>query len=126
MNRRGQTLILFVFLIPILLLLFAFLVDLGFLNHEKIKLSGITDSLIKEYYNKEMDEKIEKEIKDIYTKNKIPIENLKIKKEEGTLEIQNEYQIESIFGKIIGLKNYKISIHKKGKQKEGQFIIEKE
>lgn len=41
MNRRGQTLILFVFFLPIFLAIIATVIDVGLLTHEKIRLSGI-------------------------------------------------------------------------------------
>ena len=123
MNRKGQTLILFIFLIPILLLLMAIIVDIGFLTHAKIKLSGVTEYAIQNYVQKE---EAESKIKELFIKNNIPIENLKIIQTDQILEIKNEYQINSIFGKIIGIQNYRITIHKKGNNKTEKLIIENE
>ena len=60
MNNKGQVLIIFVILLPIFLLIFTFIIDLGLLSIEKRKISNnIYDAL--EYYLDNIDK--EKTIK---------------------------------------------------------------
>lgn len=108
MNHKGQTLILFVLLLPILLILLALIIDIGLMSIETTKLNGITNQILKDTKEKKLEE-----IEKIYQKNKIPIDKLEVNQDSNYLEIQNEYEINSIFGKIIGIQKYKITVHKK-------------
>lgn len=126
MNRRGQTLILFVLLLPILLLLMAFTIDTGVVLKEHIRLNSTTKSILKTTFSRHLEEDIERKITDLMEKNSIPIENLKVIKTSESVGIQNEYEIESIFGKIVGIKEYKIKLSLKAKLENGRVKIEKE
>ena len=46
--------------------------------------------------------------------------------EENRISIKNEYKIKSIFGSLIGLKEYKIKIEMDAILKNGEIKIEKE
>ena len=50
MNKKGQTLILFVLLVPIFVALAAVVVDVGTMQFTYQKYKGIVDESIKEYY----------------------------------------------------------------------------
>lgn len=126
MNRNGQTLIIFVIMIPIILLLAALVVDVGLLTNEKMKLSGTTTTILKEYYELRNEENLEENIKSLYQKNNIPVDKLEIKVDENDLIIKNEYEVKSIFGSLIGIKSYPISIHKKVIKIDNEFRISKE
>lgn len=54
MNNRGQVLVVFVILLPILLLIFTFVVDIGLLSIEKRKISNNTYDAV-EYYLENLD-----------------------------------------------------------------------
>ena len=82
MNKHGQTLILFVILIPIILLLLAFVVDLGLVITNKIKTEEVTKQVIKDAYllddNKEIFYSYNvNDIGDIYIRNHTSINRLK-------------------------------------------------
>ena len=49
MNKRGQTLIIFVMLIPIILTMAALVIDVGLLYYKKNEYTGIVEESIKEY-----------------------------------------------------------------------------
>lgn len=121
MDKKGQTLIIFVILIPIIITMLAIVVDVGILTHEYEKTRGIIDNGIEIYFEKKRKE----EITNILKLNDIPLENLKITETENAIEISIAYQIESLFGKIVNLKNYKIEIQRKGILKEGKVKITK-
>ena len=50
----------------------------------------------------------------LYKKNNIDTDNLKITIKDNNFIIKNEYEIDSIFGKIIGLKKYEVKVSLKG------------
>lgn len=54
MNNKGQVLVVFVILLPILLLIFTFVVDIGLLSIEKRKISNNTYDAV-EYYLENLD-----------------------------------------------------------------------
>ena len=53
MNKRGQTLIIFVMLIPIILTMAALVIDVGLLYYKKNEYTGIVEESIKEYFKDE-------------------------------------------------------------------------
>lgn len=126
LNNHGQTLIVFVVLLPILITLLAVVVDTSYMYREKIKLESVTKTTIKNLYDERLDSNIESKIKKLYKKNKIDCKNLKVEATSNYFIIKNNYEIDSIFGKIIGLKKYKIKTSLKGYIKEDKIKIAKE
>ena len=58
MNNKGQTLIIFVILVPIIITMMALVVDVGMLENKVLKTKNIVDVAIKEYFNKEEDDTV--------------------------------------------------------------------
>lgn len=112
MNKHGQTLVIFLILLPFVLLFAALVIDIGLLTAEKIKASGVTNDTLESFFVKRFENNIEEEIKNYYKKNNIELKELKIKGIEDTFEIEIEYSIKSIFGNIIGMKEYQIHMNK--------------
>ena len=90
MNKKGQTLILFVILIPILLGLCALVIDVGLIVNEEVKLKEVSKSIIASTISEVSIE----EIKRLYQENDIPINNLKLEVDPYEIRVQNEYEIE--------------------------------
>ncbi|MCI8575378.1 MAG: hypothetical protein HFI09_02805 [Bacilli bacterium] len=126
MNRNGQTLILFVIMIPIFLGIAALVIDLGILNNAKSKLEHTTDTILKEYYSKRMENNIKEEIKESFNKNKIATEHLGVEASSSSLKITNEETVKSIFGNLIGIEEYHIKTTKVIREKENKYYITKE
>ncbi len=120
MNKKGQTLILFVILIPILLGLCALVIDVGLIVNEEVKLKEVSKSIIASTIGEVSIE----EIKRLYQENDIPINNLKLEVDPYEIRVQNEYEIDSIFGSIIGIHSYKISIDITGVRENEDVIFE--
>lgn len=109
MNNKGQVLILFVLIIPILLLGVTYIIDNIYISYHTNKLNGINSLVIKDAEINELDsEKIEKYIKK--NDNDIEIELIKIN--ENKIEIKLSKRIKSIFGIIIGKDSYTIKSSK--------------
>jgi Flp pilus assembly protein TadG len=126
LNNKGQTLILFVILIPIVLVLMALVIDTSYLYKEKTKLESTTKTIIKNNYDKKDSDDIDKIITDLYQKNNIETNNLSISVSDNSLAIKNYYSIDSIFGNIIGIKKYDIKVSLKGIKNNDEIKIIKE
>lgn len=119
MNKHGQTLLLFVILIPIILILLGVIVDTGYVMGKKVHFMEVTKQVIKDNIYAD-----ENKIKDNLQKNEIPIDYLKIIKTDGKLEIQNKLEVKSIFGSLVGIKKYTIRIHISGSLEKGKVVLE--
>lgn len=120
MNKKGQTLILFIIMIPILLGLGAFVVDVSMVISKNVELKEVSKTIIKDVIDHPNQEKII----DLFTENDIPIDQLKVQIDDERIRIQNEYTIDSIFGAIIGIENYDIKIDIVGVWRDGKVIFE--
>lgn len=120
MNKHGQTLALFVILIPILLLLVAFVVDMGVVINSKVKTKEVAKTIIRENFDNFNEEKV----KEVFNKNKISTQNLEIIRSDNKINIKNKCEVESIFGAIIGLKSYSIKIDITGIKENEKIIFE--
>lgn len=126
MNKKGQTLILFVILLPILLLLFAVVVDTGLVLKEHTKLNSTLRTILKTTIEKKEEDNYEEMVKELCNKNNIPTSNIQIKIEDTRVAISNTYEKESIFGSVVGIKSYKIKSSLKGIETTEGLHIEKE
>ncbi len=120
MNNKGQTLIIFVILIPIIILILALVVDVSYMNIEKSKYQGIIEEAIKECLEKKDVSLFHKtlEINDISTTDyEVSY--------QGDVEVLFTKSIPSIFGKIIAIENYEVKIHLLGTSEKGEIIIKR-
>jgi len=95
LDKKGQALIAFVILLPLLLGICAYVIDVGIITYESNKLKNIIEENKNELNN------IDKNLK---------INNIKkyqLKRYNNCIKVT--YYKESIFGSIIGIKKYKIS-----------------
>lgn len=110
MNNKGQSLILFLLMIPIVVSFLAFFVDLSLVSYEKNRLNGImVDNL--EIIVKENIRDIEK-IRGVFLENDILVNNLVI--EENRIFIEFKMDIKSLFGKILDFDIYKFDLKYEG------------
>ncbi|MBR3161701.1 MAG: pilus assembly protein [Bacilli bacterium] len=82
MNRKGQALIEFVLIMPVLLFILLAVFDFGMILSNKTNLSSISEDIVNMYQNGEPIETINNEYKDV----KINIENYKSKYKKITIE----------------------------------------
>jgi hypothetical protein len=102
MNKRGQSLILFVLILPLISLFIAFFIDSTLSLLEKNKIDGIITSNMREALNKDIhdSEKIKKAIK----KNE-DIDVI-VTVTDSELKVVAESKKESIFGKLLKFNYY--------------------
>lgn len=116
MNNKGQTLVFFVALFPVILIIFAFVFDSAYMIMEKNKLNDISKTSIK--YLVEDNKDIDK-IKEIVYKNDDQINIINIK--ENNVHLKKN--LDPIFGKIIGFDNYEIESNINGYIENNKLII---
>ena len=106
MKNRGQTLVFFILLLPIILLVLAFVVDIGNLNNikkstnkkiEQIMETGLKNNLTEEDWNQ------------LIEKNFSSIENKKIVLENNRIELFISIPVQTIFSNIMKQSNYKVT-----------------
>ena len=121
MNKKGQTLILFVILIPIFVTLIALVVDIGLMQFTYQKLKGVVDESIKEYFFKGGISSLQATME----YNDISKNLYDVSEKENEVTVHLNYEIDSIFGKLINIKSYDIVVTRTGAKVNGQIVIEK-
>ncbi len=125
MNNKGQTLVLFVVLIPIFILILALVVDNGLIMNTKNKLLNKSEMIIKNVYPKLDTDNYEKLIKDLYIKNEIKYDDLIVNYSNNKLTITIKTSLKSVFGKFIGQDKYDLEISLTAIKQNDKIIIEK-
>lgn len=123
LNNRGQSLVLFLIILPIIVAVLAYLVDMTLITYEKNKNYQVTKSLIEISLNEGLDEE---EIINLFKKNDVNSSNLVVKLSDQELIVENEYEIDLVFGNIIGIKKYTIKLNIKGIKEENNISFIKE
>ena len=100
MNNKGQVLTLFVLLLPILMILFAFIFDSSYIVRENSKLDDIAYTSL-EYLNSSKDLET---VKEYILKNNKDIEIVTMTNEK----IDLIYKLKPIFGKVVGCDYYNL------------------
>ena len=121
MNKRGQTLIIFVMLIPIILTMAALVIDVGLLYYKKNEYVGIVEESIKEYFK---DEDILSAKKTI-TLNGISLDDTEINVSDNKITVTLDTKVDSIFGKVIRINDYEIKVSRVGTKDKERVIINK-
>lgn len=104
MNNKGQSLVIFIIIIPVIFIVFSFLYDYAYIINSQNKYENVTRTIL----NSTLEED---KIVDLYKQNGYKVDNFKYKTENDEVYIQNSYKIKSVFGNIINLKNYTVSIN---------------
>ena len=103
MNNKGQTLVLFIALLPFIFVLLVLVFDLSYISIEKNKIEGIAKSSINSLNKNKSYEEVKKIIKE-------NDKNIKTSFNNKTLCLEKKEDV--IFGSIIGKENYNIKICK--------------
>ena len=104
MNNKGQSLVIFIIIIPVIFIVFSFLYDYAYIINSQNKYENVTRTIL----NSTLEED---KIVDLYRQNGYKVDDFKYKKENDKVYIQNSYKIKSVFGNIVNLKNYTVSIN---------------
>ena len=124
-NNKGQTLVIFVVFLPIILIMMATIVDVGLMYYNKNKLDNINMFITEYGVNNIENENLVSELEELINKNVVNLSNKNIKINNNKIEIKLEKETESTFGKIIGIENYKIKSYYIGTNIENKKEIKK-
>lgn len=106
MNNKGQVLVLFIMILPVLLLGGAVLIDSSYMLYQKNRLDNINYDVLNSLKNKTS--LTEAEVERLIHLNDAEIVNKDIVI-DNTITIDNYIYVDSIFGKMIGFDEYKVS-----------------
>ena len=123
-NNKGQSLVMFVLIIPIFLLILTLLYDLGNEIYEKDRLSN-TNYLTIEYGLNNIDTVTENDLKNLIEQNTSNLKYIYVTIEENQIEIKMEKDAKSIIGKMFNFNLVKIISHYEGKIINNQKEIER-
>lgn len=123
-NNKGQSLVMFVLIIPIFLLILTLVYDVGNAIYEKDRLSN-TNYLTIEYGLNNIDTITENDLKNLIEKNTSNLKYIYVTIEENQIEIKMEKEAKSIIGKMFNFNLVKIISHYKGKIINNQKEIER-
>lgn len=123
-NNKGQSLVMFVLIIPIFLLILTLVYDVGNAIYEKDILSN-TNYLTIEYGLNNIDTVTENDLKNLIEQNTSNLKYIYVTIEENQIEIKMEKDAKSIIGKTFNFNLVKIISHYKGKIINNQKEIER-
>lgn len=123
-NHRGQTLILFVLLLPVLLLVLGFLVDIGYLHIQKRKMDTTINDILTYGIEQIETEELEDKLVRLLQLNLNGIEKKEITIQENQITIRVTKKTEHIFP-FLGNQE-KMTIQKSAWKDQNQIRIIKE
>lgn len=123
-NNKGQSLVMFVLIIPIFLLILTLVYDIGNAIYEKDRLSN-TNYLTIGYGLNNIDTVTENDLKNLIEQNTSNLKYIYVTIEENQIEIKMEKDAKSIIGKMFNFNLVKIISHYKGKIINNQKEIER-
>ena len=100
MNNKGQTLVIFVIILPIILILITLVVDLGLLHIEKRKIQNNVLSASEYYLENINDIDIENKVKNLLNKNIKKIDSISIEEKDNFIEIKVTKKNNSLYNII--------------------------
>lgn len=122
MNNKGQTLVIFIIILPVIILGVSYLVDTGLMYIGRSKLISTCKVIIDEYYDEEIsNSKVEEYLKN----NDIKYTDYKVSR-DNNLSIEVDSKIDSIFGNVVGIKEYEISAKVTGYKENEKLMFKVE
>lgn len=109
MNNKGQVLVVFIILLPIIFMIFTFVIDLGLLYIEKKELDSVVENSLDYYINNKDVPLIEEKVENLIYKNVDDINNLEIDNNELYFEITIEKEYKSLYSLISNSDNVLVS-----------------
>lgn len=107
MNNKGQAIVIFVFLLPIILGLIAFLTDSSLMMYEDNKLDRINEVVI-DYAIKKKDTITKEQIEELILKNDKDIKIDLVNVTHSKITIKTKKEFDSLFGRVLGLERYTV------------------
>lgn len=119
LNNKGQSLVMFIVIIPILIIILAFVYDIGTVIYEKNSLSN-TNYMVIDYGLSNIDKVSENELIDLVLKNNKKVNNVSVIIENKTINIKIIKEYKGVIGKMFNFNLTEIVSEYKG-----EFIDDK-
>ena len=120
MNNKGQSLVVFIIILPILLMIFTLIIDLGFMYIEKRNIDNNCYDAVEYYLNNINKEDIEKKVNKLLNENIKSIDKIIINDTNDYVEISVSKNRKSIYSIISN--NTEIKIVYKGMKEDKRII----
>lgn len=108
LNNRGQTLVLFVMLLPIMLLVMVLVFDIGKSIVEKQKLDNISFMIVSYGIDHSKDDNIEGTLKELVTLNYKDATDVEILVKDDYVSVSLSGKVKGVFGNLVGKSNFKV------------------
>ena len=125
MNNRGQVLVVFIILLPIIIGLGALLIDMGFNRYQVNKLNNLNQMVVSYGLNNIEDDNVYNKMISLMLDNDSKIDNYKLEIKNKKISLTINKTIDSILGKLLKIDNYYLESKYIGYLNDGQKIIEK-
>lgn len=124
LNNRGQSLVMFILIIPIILLLLVLIYDVAGALYEKNRLSN-TSYLACEYALDNIDSIDENNVIEYILKNSDNLNNISVIIKDGVVDIELDKNINGVFGKSLNFDLVEVKSKYKGSIVNGKKNIER-
>lgn len=125
-NNRGQTLVVFILLLPIFLMIAAIIVDSGILFNEKRKIDNTVKEALTYGINHITEEEVINNIKKLINKNISDVKKLDVEINNEIIIIELKKIKESVFSFIFGKYSHDIESSYRGYKDNNDIIIKEE
>lgn len=124
LNNKGQSLVMFVLIIPIFILIIAMVYDIGNALSEKEALNNINQMVI-DYGLDNLDIVDENELIELIIKNDNNLKNVSVSIQDKTITVATEKRIKGIFGNVLDINITNVISNYQGTLQDGKKIIER-
>lgn len=108
LNNKGQTLVMFIVIIPILISIMVLVIDLGSAFAKKQELNNV-NKLVIEYGLDNLDqENLESDLTSYITMNAKDLSNVKVTVENNTINVTTKAYIDGIISKALNIDGFEI------------------
>ena len=122
MNNKGQVLVVFIILIPILFMLIGIIFDVCYASYEKGMIENDLEYILKTSLENNLSES---EIEDLLDKNIDNIENYNISFDNNVLSIYIDANVAGVFKNLFDNPIEKISVSYRGYISDDKIVIER-
>ena len=125
LNNKGQSLVLFIIVLPILLLILILVLDIGKAITMKKELNNINDIVIEYGLNNLDKENLEEELIELIKLNKNDIDNIEVNIDNKKIYIMMEEKINGVFTNFVDIPIFNIKSSYVGYINDGKNRIER-
>lgn len=124
LNNKGQTLVMFVILLPIFLLIITLVYDFGNALYEKERLDN-TNYMVIEYGLDNIDNVSENDLIDLVMKNSSNLDNVYVLIKDNEIIVKLSKNVKGVVGKLFGFELIEINSNYEGTISQNEKKIER-